>query len=97
MFTNFEELAKEMEFDSADDFLAAAGSGGITPHQIAAKLSGEPEEIAEVAAKPPPHLPSTRARESRFWESATFSRTWLNVAIQCPVMISSDTLRGRTG
>ena len=45
-----------MEFDNADDFLAAAGSGVITPHQIAAKLAGEPEEIEEVAAKPSPTL-----------------------------------------
>ncbi|MGD0856459.1 MAG: bifunctional (p)ppGpp synthetase/guanosine-3',5'-bis(diphosphate) 3'-pyrophosphohydrolase [Dehalococcoidia bacterium] len=53
-FTNFEELAKEMEFDNADDFLAAAGSGVITPHQIAAKLAGEPEEMEEVAERPSP-------------------------------------------
>jgi guanosine-3',5'-bis(diphosphate) 3'-pyrophosphohydrolase len=42
--TNVEALAKEMEFDDAEDFLAALGYGGITPHQIAAKLAGEQEE-----------------------------------------------------
>ncbi|MBN1374680.1 MAG: bifunctional (p)ppGpp synthetase/guanosine-3',5'-bis(diphosphate) 3'-pyrophosphohydrolase [Dehalococcoidia bacterium] len=50
--TNFEELAKEMQFDNVDDFLAAAGYGGITPHQIASKLAGEPEDIIDEVTKP---------------------------------------------
>ncbi len=49
--TNYEELADEMGFDTADDFLAAVGYGGITPHQIAQKLSGEPEELPPAPLK----------------------------------------------
>jgi len=47
---NYEDLAKELNFDTADDFLAAVGYGGITPHQITIKLAGEPEEVP--SAKP---------------------------------------------
>jgi GTP diphosphokinase / guanosine-3',5'-bis(diphosphate) 3'-diphosphatase len=50
--TNLEDLARETQFDSVDDFLAAVGYGGITPHQIAAKVLGEPDEIEEEAARP---------------------------------------------
>ncbi|MDD5311606.1 MAG: bifunctional (p)ppGpp synthetase/guanosine-3',5'-bis(diphosphate) 3'-pyrophosphohydrolase [Dehalococcoidia bacterium] len=49
--TNFEELGKELGYEDVDDFLAAAGYGGITPHQIAIKLAGEPEEPLETPAK----------------------------------------------
>ena len=48
---NYEDLAKELNFDTADDFLAAVGYGGITPHQITMKLAGEPEEVIP-SAKP---------------------------------------------
>jgi guanosine-3',5'-bis(diphosphate) 3'-pyrophosphohydrolase len=41
--TEREELAKLFRYDSADDFLAAIGYGGISTHQIAAKLSTQPE------------------------------------------------------
>ncbi|GAJ09433.1 unnamed protein product, partial [marine sediment metagenome] len=37
------ELAKLFKYDSVDDFLAAIGYGGISTHQIAAKLSAQPE------------------------------------------------------
>jgi len=42
---NYEELARQLDFSTTDDFLAAVGYGGITPHQIATKLAGEPEVI----------------------------------------------------
>jgi GTP pyrophosphokinase len=47
--TNYEDLAKELDFDNADDFMAAVGYGGITPHQIAAKLASEPEVLPVIA------------------------------------------------
>jgi GTP diphosphokinase / guanosine-3',5'-bis(diphosphate) 3'-diphosphatase len=50
--TNIEDLSKEMEFDSVDDFLAALGYGGITPHQVAARVSGESEGAVEETARP---------------------------------------------
>lgn len=50
--TNYEELAKTLEFENADDFLAAVGYGGITPHQIAAKVEGVPEEETIPTVKP---------------------------------------------
>lgn len=49
---NLENLAKTMEYGNIDDFLAALGSGVVTPHQVAAKVSGEPEETATAATKP---------------------------------------------
>ncbi|MDD5647858.1 MAG: TGS domain-containing protein, partial [Dehalococcoidia bacterium] len=54
---NFEELAGQLNFDTTDDFLAAVGYGGITPHQIAIKLAGEPEVIplAKPTAAPAHH------------------------------------------
>ena len=41
--TNSEETARLFNYESFDDFLAAIGYGGITPHQLALKLAGEPE------------------------------------------------------
>jgi len=38
-----EELAKLFKYESVDDFLAAIGYGGISTHQIAMKLSAQPE------------------------------------------------------
>jgi len=54
---NYEDLAKELDYDNTDDFLAAVGYGGITPHQIATKLAGEPEEppAARPTAAPARH------------------------------------------
>jgi len=49
--TNYEDLGKELGYEDVDDFLAAAGYGGITPHQIALKLAGEPEEPLETPTK----------------------------------------------
>jgi len=46
--TNIEETAQLFNYESADDFLAAIGYGGITPHQLALKLAIEPEEIPAV-------------------------------------------------
>ncbi len=45
---NIEETAGIFNYDSADDFLAAIGYGGITPHQLALKLAIEPEEIPAI-------------------------------------------------
>ena len=46
--TNIEETAQLFNCESSDDFLAAIGYGGITPHQLALKLAIEPEEIPAV-------------------------------------------------
>jgi GTP diphosphokinase / guanosine-3',5'-bis(diphosphate) 3'-diphosphatase len=46
--TNIEETARLFNYESSDDFLAAIGYGGITPHQLALKLAIEPEEIPAV-------------------------------------------------
>ena len=46
--TNIEETARLFNYESADDFLAAMGYGGITPHQLALKLAIEPEEIPAI-------------------------------------------------
>lgn len=50
---NIEETADLFNYENADDFLAAIGYGGITPHQLALKLALEPEEIPPVAKVPP--------------------------------------------
>ena len=52
-FANIEDMARQMEFDTVDDFLAAIGYGGITPHQIALKVAGQPEELPIIPAKSP--------------------------------------------
>ena len=52
---NSEETARLFNYESFDDFLAAIGYGGITPHQLAVKLAGEPE--------PPPAIPTTLPAE----------------------------------
>jgi len=46
--TNIEETAHLFNYESPDDFLAAMGYGGITPHQLALKLAIEPEEIPAI-------------------------------------------------
>jgi GTP pyrophosphokinase len=46
--TNIEETAHLFNCESSDDFLAAIGYGGITPHQLALKLAIEPEETPAV-------------------------------------------------
>ena len=47
---NNEETAELFSFETYDDFLAAIGYGGITPHQLAQKLAveSEPEELPGV-------------------------------------------------
>ena len=54
--TEREELAKLFEYDSLDDFLAAIGSGDISPHRIAVKLSAEqePPPVKEEVVPPQP-------------------------------------------
>ena len=50
-----ERLAKVFRYDNLEDFYAAIGEGGITPHQIALKLAAEeehPKAITTVASKP---------------------------------------------
>jgi GTP pyrophosphokinase len=46
--TNIEETAGLFNYESSDDFLAAIGYGGITPHQLALKLAVESEETPAV-------------------------------------------------
>ncbi|OGO57998.1 MAG: (p)ppGpp synthetase [Chloroflexi bacterium RBG_19FT_COMBO_47_15] len=45
---NIEETSRLFNYESSDDFLAAIGYGGITPHQLALKLAIEPEETLAV-------------------------------------------------
>ena len=51
--TEREELARLLEFDNVDDFLAAIGYGGVSTHQIALKLSAQQPPPAKAAAAPP--------------------------------------------
>jgi GTP pyrophosphokinase len=46
---NSEEMAQLFNYDTYEDFLAAFGSGNVTPHQLMIKLVEEPE--------PPPVVP----------------------------------------
>ncbi len=43
ILTNVEEVAKLFNFEDGDEFFAALGYGGITPHQVALKLMAAPE------------------------------------------------------
>ncbi len=46
--TNIEETARLFNYENPDDFLAAIGYGGVTPHQLALKLAVEPEETKDI-------------------------------------------------
>jgi GTP pyrophosphokinase len=46
--TSLEDTARLFNYADPDDFLAAIGYGGITPHQLALKLVAEPEEVPMV-------------------------------------------------
>jgi len=55
-----EALAKQFDYKTLDDFLAAVGYGGVSGHQVALKLADAeerprlvPEEIAPISIKPP--------------------------------------------
>ena len=50
---NSEDTARLFNYDSFDDFLAAVGYGGVTSHQLALKLAGEPESTPIVAKAVP--------------------------------------------
>ena len=52
-----EELAKLFKYDSADDFLAAIGYGGVTTHQVALKLAAQEERPKEAVGGTPPQPP----------------------------------------
>jgi GTP pyrophosphokinase len=54
---NYEELARQLDFDTSDDFFAAVGYGGVTTHQIAMQVTGEVEE-----AEPPPVRPTATSK-----------------------------------
>jgi guanosine-3',5'-bis(diphosphate) 3'-pyrophosphohydrolase len=49
-----EELAKLFKYDNLDDFLAAIGDGGVSPHQIAVKLSAQQPQVKAGVAHPKP-------------------------------------------
>jgi GTP pyrophosphokinase len=49
---NLEETARLFDYEDVDDFLAAIGYGGITPHQLALKLVAEPEIVPPVTKAP---------------------------------------------
>lgn len=46
--SSLEEIARQFNYSDPDDFLAAIGYGGITPHQLALKLVAEPVETSPV-------------------------------------------------
>ncbi len=46
--SSLEEIARQFNYSNPDDFLAAIGYGGITPHQLALKLVAEPVETSPV-------------------------------------------------
>jgi len=46
---DLEETARIFNYDDADDFLAAIGYGGVTPHQLALKLAIEPGEVQTIS------------------------------------------------
>ena len=57
---NFEETAHLFNYESFDDFAAAVGYGGITPHQLALKLAPEPEPPPIIAkAAPAKKMPTS--------------------------------------
>lgn len=43
--SNLDETARLFNYQNPDDFLAAIGYGGISPHQLAVKLAAESEEV----------------------------------------------------
>ena len=57
-----EELAKLFKYDNFDDFLAAIGYGGVSTHQIALKLSAQPEQPQVKAVATPPKPPEAAIR-----------------------------------
>ena len=58
-FSNREKLAELFKYDSADDFLAAIGYGGISVHHIALKLAAQQEQPRPVADVVPPKPPTS--------------------------------------
>ncbi len=58
---NSEETARLFNYESFNDFLAALGYGGITPHQLALKLAGEPESPPVIARTRPAEKTTTAA------------------------------------
>jgi GTP pyrophosphokinase len=60
--TEREGLAKLFEYDSLDDFLAAIGSGDISPHQIAVRLSARQEPPPPRTEAAPPQPPESVIR-----------------------------------
>ena len=59
--SNYEEIAHSFNYDNLDDFSAAVGYGGVTLHQLAAKLVGETESPKTVAKALPSEKNSTTA------------------------------------
>jgi GTP pyrophosphokinase len=58
-FSNREKLAQLFKYNSADDFLAAIGYGGISVHHIALKLAVQQEQPRPVADVVPPKPPTS--------------------------------------
>jgi len=54
-----EELATLFKYDNVDDFLTAIGYGGISVHQIAAKLAAQQEQPKPPAEVTPPKPPTS--------------------------------------
>ncbi len=57
-----EGLAKLFKYDNLDDFLAAIGYGGVSTHQIAVKLSAQPEQPQPKTPAAPPKPPEAAIR-----------------------------------
>ncbi len=57
---NTDDIARLMNYETYDDFLAAIGSGGVTAHQLVLKLTEEPEEpplpVAKVLPSEKPNI-----------------------------------------
>ena len=58
---NSEEIAELFDYEDFDDFVAAIGYGGITPHQVAFRLTTEPESPPVTAKIPPAEKATTSA------------------------------------
>ena len=58
---NSEEIAELFDYEDFDDFVAAIGYGGITPHQVAFRLTTEPESPPATAKIPPAEKATTSA------------------------------------
>jgi guanosine-3',5'-bis(diphosphate) 3'-pyrophosphohydrolase len=60
--TDRQVLAEMFNYGTADDFLAAVGYGGVTPHQIVLKLAAQEEKPEEITTTAPPRTVPSAVR-----------------------------------